>query len=143
MDQKDRYSCKYKVGIYGDNAPRAVFSSLVGRPRVLGILAGLDQKDSCPRRTWVSVFSAQLGSIVDTCTASVYGACEAAHIFPGMSPYSALSLVRQRIHAVRQTTRFLEVFWVCPDMVVDKCQMVQTVQKLWSSAVGAAPLCLC
>ena len=31
--------------------PRAVFSSLVGRPRVLGILAGMEQKDSCPRRT--------------------------------------------------------------------------------------------
>ena len=78
------------------------------------------------------VFSAQLGSIVDTCTASVYGAREAAHIFPGMSRCSSLSLVRQRIYAVRQSTRLLEVFWVCPDMVVDKCQMVETVQKLWS-----------
>ena len=39
------------AGIAGDSAPRAVFSSLVGRPRVLGILAGMDQKDSCPRRT--------------------------------------------------------------------------------------------
>ena len=25
-DQKDRYSCIYKVGVHGDNAPRAVFS---------------------------------------------------------------------------------------------------------------------
>ena len=29
----------------------------------------------------VSVFSAVLGSLVDTCTASVYGAFEEAHIF--------------------------------------------------------------
>ena len=42
---------------------------------------------------------------MDTCTASVYGACEAPHIFPVLSPYSALSLVQQRIHAVRQSTR--------------------------------------
>ena len=56
------------------------------------IMAGMDQQEqfvywSCPRRTgyWFfwemtsmsSVFSAQLGSKVDTCTASVYGACEA------------------------------------------------------------------
>ena len=62
----------------------------------------------------VSVFNAQLGSIVDTCIASVYGACEEAHIFPcfglwemtsRLSPYSALSLVRQRIHVWRQSTR--------------------------------------
>ena len=45
--QKDRCSGIYKAGIDGDNAPRAVFSSLVRRPRLLGILAGMDQKDSC------------------------------------------------------------------------------------------------
>ena len=33
-------------GFAGDDALRAVFSSLVGRPRVLGILAGMDQKNS-------------------------------------------------------------------------------------------------
>ena len=32
-----------------DNAPRAVFTSLVGRPMMLGIMAGMNQKDSCPR----------------------------------------------------------------------------------------------
>ena len=68
----------YMAGIAGDSAPRAVFSSLVGRPRVRGILAGMDQKDSCPRRTgywffWemtsiVSVFRTLLGSIADTCS---------------------------------------------------------------------------
>ena len=37
MDQKVRCSCMYKAGIAGYYAPRAVFPSLVGRPRVLGI----------------------------------------------------------------------------------------------------------
>ena len=37
----------YKAGIAGDNAPRAVFSSLVRRPMMLGIMAAVDQKDSC------------------------------------------------------------------------------------------------
>ena len=53
---------------------------------------------------WIfSVFSAELGSIADTCTASVYGAFEEAHIFC-WSPHSVLSLVRQRIHALCQST---------------------------------------
>ena len=51
MDQDDSYCGMYKAGIVGYDALRAVFPSLVGRPRVLAILAGMDQKDSCPRRT--------------------------------------------------------------------------------------------
>ena len=47
MDQKDRCGCMYKAGIAGYFAPRAVFPSLVGRPRVLRILAGTDLKYSC------------------------------------------------------------------------------------------------
>ena len=47
MDQKDRCSCMYKAGFAGYCAPRAVFPSLVGRPRMLGILAGTNLKDSC------------------------------------------------------------------------------------------------
>ena len=51
-DQKDSYALfSGKAVIACDIAPRAVFFSLVGRPRVLCILAGMDQKDSCPRRT--------------------------------------------------------------------------------------------
>ena len=42
-----RSSCIYKAGIAGYFAPRAVFTSLVGRPRMLGILAGTDLKYSC------------------------------------------------------------------------------------------------
>ena len=58
----------------------------------------------------VSVLSAALGSTAGTCTASIYGACEEAPPFFFvvslgddfmLSPYSALSLVRQRIHALR------------------------------------------
>ena len=47
MDQKDRCSCMYKAGIAGHFAPRTVFPSLSGRPRMLGILAGTDLKYSC------------------------------------------------------------------------------------------------
>ena len=47
MNQKDRCGCMYKAGIAGYFAPRAVFPSLVGRPRVLRILAGSDLKYSC------------------------------------------------------------------------------------------------
>ena len=46
MDLKDRCSGLFKAGIVGYDALRAVFPSLVGKPRVLGILAGMDQKDS-------------------------------------------------------------------------------------------------
>ena len=87
------------------------------------IMAGMDQQEqfvywSCLMCTGflyfmgddfmlVSVFSAGLGSTRDTYTASVYGAFEEAHIFLEMSscwsPYSVLSLVRQRIHALRQS----------------------------------------
>ena len=47
MNQKDRCSFIYKAGIAGYFALRAVFPSLVGRPRMLGILAGTDLKYSC------------------------------------------------------------------------------------------------
>ena len=48
-DQKDSYalgSGMYKAGVAVDIAPRAVLSSLVGRPMKLGIMAGMVQKDS-------------------------------------------------------------------------------------------------
>ena len=35
-----------KVGLAGDNAPRAVFPSIDGRPRMPGCMVGADQKDS-------------------------------------------------------------------------------------------------
>ena len=47
MDLKDSCSGLYKAGIVGDNAPRALFSSLVRRPMMLGIMAVMDQNDSC------------------------------------------------------------------------------------------------
>ena len=37
----------FMVGFTGDDAPRAVLFFLVVRPKMLGIMAGLDQKDSC------------------------------------------------------------------------------------------------
>ena len=51
---------------------------------------------------FVSVFCAELGSTADTCGASVYEAFRKNFTlflcFLMLSPYSALSLVRQRIH---------------------------------------------
>ena len=105
MDQKDRCSGIYMAGIACDYAPRAVFSSLVHKPLMLGVMADMNPRDSCPRHTGNWIFWEMTSTTVDTCTASVYGACEEAHIFPGLSPCSALSLVRQRRHAVRQSTR--------------------------------------
>ena len=35
-----------KAGFAGDDAPRAVFPSIVGRPRHVGIMVGMGQKDS-------------------------------------------------------------------------------------------------
>ena len=41
----DNGSGQCKAGFAGDDAPRAVFNSCVGRPKVPGIMVGLDQKD--------------------------------------------------------------------------------------------------
>ena len=35
-----------KAGFAGDDAPRAVFPSIVGRPRHKGVMVGMGQKDS-------------------------------------------------------------------------------------------------
>jgi actin beta/gamma 1 len=34
------------AGFAGDDAPRAVFPSIVGRPKHPGIMVGMDQKDA-------------------------------------------------------------------------------------------------
>ena len=128
MDQKGRCSGTYKSGIVGHYAPRAVFSSLVGRPRVLGRYGPEGQLPEAYRL---------LRFLGDD--------------FCGLL-HSALSLVRQRIHAVRQSTRLLENFGVVQtvqktvkvphaflDMAVDKCRMVETVQILWSLRSWCCP----
>lgn len=35
-----------KAGFAGDDAPRSVFPTIVGRPKMPGIMVGMDQKDS-------------------------------------------------------------------------------------------------
>ncbi|AQK91605.1 hypothetical protein ZEAMMB73_Zm00001d009276 [Zea mays] len=35
-----------KAGFAGDDAPRAVFPSIVGRPRHIGVMVGMGQKDA-------------------------------------------------------------------------------------------------
>ena len=42
--RRDSCSSMFMVGIAGFNAPRAVFSSLVRRPMMLGVMAGMDLK---------------------------------------------------------------------------------------------------
>jgi actin beta/gamma 1 len=42
----DNGSGMVKAGIVGDDAPRAVFPSIVGRPKHPGIMVGMDQKDA-------------------------------------------------------------------------------------------------
>ena len=41
----DNGSGMCKAGFAGDDAPRAVFPSLVGRAKMPGIMVGMDQKD--------------------------------------------------------------------------------------------------
>merc|ERR1711957_872702 len=41
----DNGSGTCKAGFAGDDAPRAVFSTVVGRPKVPGIMVGLDQRE--------------------------------------------------------------------------------------------------
>jgi actin-related protein len=42
----DNGSGMVKAGFAGDDAPRSVFPSIVGRPKVLGVMVGMDQKDA-------------------------------------------------------------------------------------------------
>ena len=42
----DNGSGMVKAGFAGDDAPRSVFSSVVGKPKVPGIMIGLDQKEA-------------------------------------------------------------------------------------------------
>ena len=42
----DNGSGMCKAGFAGDDAPQAVFPSIVGRPKMPGIMVGMDQKDS-------------------------------------------------------------------------------------------------
>lgn len=51
----DNGSGMCKAGFAGDDAPRAVFPSIVGRPRHLGVMVGMGQKVS-DYRTLISDF---------------------------------------------------------------------------------------
>jgi actin beta/gamma 1 len=42
----DNGSGMCKAGFAGDDAPRAVFPSIVGRPRHKGVMVGMGQKDA-------------------------------------------------------------------------------------------------
>jgi actin len=36
-----------KAGFAGDDAPRAVFPNIVGRPRHMAVMVGMGNRDSC------------------------------------------------------------------------------------------------
>jgi actin-related protein len=38
--------CQTQAGFAGDDAPRAAFPSIVGRPRHTGVMVGMGQKDA-------------------------------------------------------------------------------------------------
>jgi actin len=42
----DNGSGMCKAGIAGDDAPRTSFPSVVGRPKMVSIMVGMDQKDA-------------------------------------------------------------------------------------------------
>ena len=42
----DNGSGTCKAGFSGDDAPRAIFPSIIGRPRFRGVMVGMGQKDS-------------------------------------------------------------------------------------------------
>ncbi len=45
----DNGSGMLKGGFGGDDAPRAVFPAVVGRPREVGVMVGMGAKDTCKR----------------------------------------------------------------------------------------------
>ena len=98
----------------------------------------------------VSVFSGELGSTADTCTASVYGAFDDFHsilvvvlweMTSGLSPYSALSLVRHRIHALRQSMRLsgsVVFLWEMTEIVsVFSAELGSSADTCTASVYGA------
>ncbi|KXN91168.1 Actin [Leucoagaricus sp. SymC.cos] len=53
----DNGSGMCKAGFAGDDAPRAVFPSIVGRPRHQGVMVGMGQKDSYVGRWYANLLS--------------------------------------------------------------------------------------
>ena len=49
----DNGSGMCKAGFAGDDAPRAVFPSIIGRPRQPGVMVGMGQKDSYVGVQWL------------------------------------------------------------------------------------------
>jgi actin len=50
-----------KAGFAGDDAPRAVFPNIVGRPRHMAVMVGMGNRDSCKIQI---NFTAKLRSIL-------------------------------------------------------------------------------
>ena len=131
-DQQDSYALfPGKAVIACDSAPRAVFSSLVGRPRVLGILAGMEQKDSCPRRTgyWFLWEMTSVGFCIQ----------RSAWFDSGYMRCVSLRGFWKNFGVVQTVQKTVKVPHAFLDMAVDKCRMVETVQILWSLRSWCCP----
>ena len=126
-------------GLPCDVSPRAVFPSVYDRPKMLDIMAGMEQKNS-----YVLLFFAPctvFPSLSSGPRCSASWPVWTRRISSGLSPYSALCLVRQRIHAVRQFTEYFifYVYWWIMDPQVDSRPAL--FQRLLGSTVNTS-LCV-
>ena len=160
MDKKDSIalfsgSCMCKVGFTGDPASGAVFLPFV-RPKMLRIMAGTHQKDSCPRL---------MVQTAENCGKSAFAVLRWSSFFlswcsHGLAPYSALwfnsgyifmsvyggwsrlqitadSPQLQFIAGHRHPVRAAEADSQSPDYSADQRDSAVAVRILWSMS----PLC--
>ena len=85
----DNGSGMCKAGFAGDDAPRAVFPSIVGRPRHQGVMVGMGQKDSYvgDGRKLTNVITIMFTiitlTVITTATTLLFEQCELVHVvFP-------------------------------------------------------------
>ena len=139
----DNGSCMLLAGFACDDAPRAVFSFLVLRPKMLGIMAGMDQKDSCLKEyrkigfNWILWSSHAFRSCDFTAHAAVstlqdallllvsdrhlFGTNSRIQHFLVDSGYTLVSLYRGRFRPVSSSGSFgknFTLFWMKVDLLL-------------------------
>ena len=130
------------AGFTGDDIPRVMFPSGVARPKMLDIMAGLVQMDSYSGMARVVLLvTLHLPLCFLSLSSGPSWPVWTRRISSGLSPYSALCLVRQRIHAVRQFTEYFifYVYWWIMDPQVENRPVL--FQRLLGSTVNTS-LCV-